>query len=88
MDNEETLKELLEITKENNVMLRKLYKGYVIGKIFSILYWIIIIGLGIGAFYYVQPYIDTLNDTYKMIMGDHSTSTSAFGIEFLKKFVK
>jgi len=34
------------------------------------LYWIFIILLGLGAFYFVQPYFDQLKTTYEAIGGN------------------
>ena len=69
MDNE--MKELLEQVKataeENNKILKSIRRSSRISYFFSILYWIVIISISVGAFYYVQPYIDDLTKTYSQI---------------------
>jgi TRAP-type C4-dicarboxylate transport system permease small subunit len=58
---------LIRLSEENNDKIRALHKSMVWGRIFRIVYWVIIIGLAIGAFYYLQPYIDSLTDAYGQI---------------------
>ena len=69
MDNE--MKELLEQVKataeENTKILKSIRRSSRISYFFSILYWIVIISISVGAFYYVQPYIDDLTKTYSQI---------------------
>jgi len=66
MDSEE--KELLhktvELLEDNNKILRKIRRTMRIGTIAKIIYWTIIIGAAIGAFYFVQPYLDHLLEVY------------------------
>ncbi len=59
------LNKALEIAEENNKMLRSLTRSMKIARIMSAIYWIFIIGSAVGAFYLVQPYIETLMATYK-----------------------
>ena len=62
-------KSLLERTyalaEENNNILRKMRRSNLISTIFRVAYWVIIIGLGLGAYYFLQPYlmsaVDILN---------------------------
>lgn len=58
---------LLELTEENNKLLRKLYRGTLVHRWITISYWVVIIGLSLGAFYFVQPYLDTLGVTYDVL---------------------
>ena len=64
MDQEE--KQLLENTfnlaKENNQMLHKIRRSQRIANITRFFYWLIIIGITVGAFYFVQPYVNQLQD--------------------------
>jgi len=58
---EQDLKELLqanlEISKENNKILRKMRGAQRWAQITRVIYYLIIAGLAVGAFYYIQPYI-------------------------------
>jgi len=67
MDDPES-KKLLEDTyklmQENNGMLRAMRRSMRIGRIMSFLYWALIIGSAVGAYYFVQPYINQLLGVY------------------------
>ncbi|HXK40049.1 MAG TPA: hypothetical protein VJ837_04420 [Candidatus Paceibacterota bacterium] len=58
------LREALELSRENNIILRKMWRATLWGRAVKTLYWLVIIGITIGAFYFLQPYIDTLQDVY------------------------
>lgn len=40
------------------------------GRIFHFFYWVIIIGLSIGAYYFVQPYVEQVQGVYGGFKGD------------------
>ena len=58
------VEESLEISRENNKLLHKLHHTVIWGRVFRILYWIVIIGATMGAYYFVQPVIDSLLESY------------------------
>ncbi len=60
----ENLKELLEIEKENNHLLKKLWRNVKITRATKFLYWTVIIAMTLGAYYYIQPFIDGLVEVY------------------------
>ena len=66
MDQEvkDTLRKVLELELKNNSMLVSIKRSILWTRVFSVLYWIIIIGVAIGAYYYVQPYIDGVLKAY------------------------
>jgi hypothetical protein len=52
-----------------------------LARIMSILYWVVIIGSAIGAFYLIQPYLDALSNIYggaKTGLGDFSGIIDSF----------
>ncbi len=61
------LHENLRLAKENNRILVKLQKFQRFQKNTKILYWIIIVAIGLGAYYYVKPYIDNVYDIYNTV---------------------
>jgi len=65
---DEETKKLLEDTlilnKENNEILRKLYKAQRLAQITRIIYWIVIVGVTLGAFYFIQPFFDSILGAY------------------------
>lgn len=64
------LKKALELSQENNEMLRAMKRSMFIGRIFRIAYWVVIIGAGVGAYYYIEPYLDGAVSAYGSIKGD------------------
>ena len=60
-DNEtkELLEKELEIAQENNKILKKIQRGMRLGSFFSILYWLFILGTAVGAYYFLQPFVES-----------------------------
>ncbi len=54
------LDEILIITKENNQMLVSMRRLHRITLFFRVLYWCVLIGIAVGAFYFLQPYVTTI----------------------------
>ena len=54
----ETLRRVAVLAEENNVILKKIIRNNRIATTFWLLYWLIIIGVSVGAYYYIQPYIE------------------------------
>ncbi|HRY62227.1 MAG TPA: hypothetical protein P5056_00405 [Candidatus Paceibacterota bacterium] len=55
---EEKLDELLKLTKENNKILRGMRSSQRWASFFNYIYYALIIGSFIGAYYYLQPIVD------------------------------
>ncbi len=57
-------KSLLERTykmaEENNEILRSIRNSTRWSNAFKIIYWTVILGFSFGAYYFIQPYLDTL----------------------------
>ena len=66
---EERIDRLEKLAKENNKILKKLRNNMRMGTIMRILYWGVIIGSMLGAYYYLQPFIKPLLDTYDTLIG-------------------
>ena len=63
-ENRDMLRKILELEQKNNKMLQGIKSSILWSRIFQVAYWIVILGLGIGAFYYLQPYIDQVLSAY------------------------
>jgi hypothetical protein len=76
---EEETKKLLEdnlaLNKENNRILLKLYNIQRWAQITRVIYWFVIIGISVGAFYFIQPFLSSL-------AGAYGIDTSSFGNSF------
>lgn len=72
-------KSLLERTykmaEENNAILRSIRRTARIGTVMKVLYWVVIIGLSVGAFYFLQPYLEFMKST--LGLGENKTQTSS-----------
>ena len=61
------VRDLLELTKENNAMLHKMHRGLFWGRVFSLFYWLIVAGGFVASYYYLEPYINSAISTYEKV---------------------
>ena len=64
------LEDVKNLSIENNKILHKLRNTARLATIWRIFYWIVIIGLTFGSFYFIQPYIEQLKGIYSGFSGD------------------
>lgn len=60
----ETLKEIVELTRENNKLLKGIRNSQRWASALRAIYWIIIIVSAIGGYYALKPYLSTVSDVY------------------------
>ena len=58
----ELLLSTFNLVKENNKMLHKMRRAQKIADFMRFMYWLIIIGISIGGYYVVQPYVTQMQD--------------------------
>ena len=58
------LERTYKLTEENNDILRALRRSQRVGTAFRAAYWILIILTSFGAYYFIQPYVQTLGGLY------------------------
>lgn len=68
-DLSQKIDELIVLTKENNELLHKVRRTQQIAQITRAFYWVVIIGLGFGSFYFLQPYLGSLMNVYGGVSG-------------------
>ena len=56
----ELLQRVANQVDENNQILRGIRRVQRFATVYRIVYWVLIIGLSFGAFYFIQPYINML----------------------------
>ena len=61
------LEENLELARENNAILRKMQRSARMAQIVRVIYWVFLIGSIIGAYYYLEPFIRVITDSYDQI---------------------
>ncbi len=64
---EELMRSNLKVSKENNKLLHKIWKDVRYRRFIKFFYWVIIIGLSLGSYYYAQPYIEKAIGIYTSI---------------------
>ena len=69
MDDEDRklLREVLEISRENRKKINRLYRSFWWSKVGRLFYWLVIIGITLGSFYYLQPYVDKLREAFSAV---------------------
>jgi hypothetical protein len=58
------LEKSVALAEENNKMLHRLTRSLVWGRIIRIVYWTLLIGSAVGAYYFIQPYIEQIIGVY------------------------
>jgi len=66
-EDKKIIRENLELAKENQHLLKKIRRGQFFENVSRVFYWIIIIGASLGAYYFVQPYMDKIRDIFLQI---------------------
>ena len=64
-DDKALLKETLKLAQENNRLLRKINRNMQWARVMKTLYWLVIIGAMLGAYYLLQPVIESARGTYQ-----------------------
>ncbi len=63
-ETKQILKENLEISKENNDMLKKMVRSQKLTNIYRVVYWGIIIFSSLGAYYFIKPFLGNMLNIY------------------------
>ncbi len=69
-DEKSMLAKSYDLAQENNKILRGMLSRARWGNFFRLVYWLIILALALGAFYYVKPYFDMMVKTYQSVTSD------------------
>jgi uncharacterized membrane protein YraQ (UPF0718 family) len=75
---QQLLKESLEISKENNQMLKKMVRNQKWTNIYRVVYWGIIIFSSVGAYYFIQPFLGNLFNVYTGGVSNTSSMNDVF----------
>jgi len=60
----ELLNKSASLAEDNNKMLHSIRRSMRLASFVRIIYWVLIIGSAVGAYYFIQPYIDQLIGVY------------------------
>ncbi len=64
---EEKINKILELTEENNQIIKKMHRSQKIQNIFRNIYWVIILATAFGAYYFLQKYFNNIFSDYQNI---------------------
>ncbi|MDD5318667.1 MAG: hypothetical protein PHF79_02510 [Candidatus Pacebacteria bacterium] len=88
MENNDDLKQLIEETlrigKENQRVLKHLESTFRIYRYLTVLRWLFVVAIAVGAFYFLQPFMQEIAKIYQAVTGNH-ISLPDFD-SFLKSF--
>ena len=68
------LEETYRLTQENADILRGIQRSQRTSNVLKIVYWVAIIVLSFGAYYLIQPYVNTLKSSVNDITGSDTLS--------------
>ncbi|MHB8651744.1 MAG: hypothetical protein ACYC8S_01255 [Minisyncoccota bacterium] len=60
----ELLDEVVALSRENNEILRAMRRRQRVGGVVRAVYWLVILGSMVGAYYYFQPQMQSVIDLY------------------------
>jgi uncharacterized membrane protein len=80
-EEKEILKKTLELSQENNKMLHAIKRSMIWGRVFRIVYWVVILGAAVGIYYYIEPYIDSAIGAYGNVKGDLQNFSELFKLK-------
>ena len=63
-ESKKLLEATLTLAQENNKMLHTMRRSMRMARIMSFFYWAFIIGSAVGAYYFIQPFINPLLNMY------------------------
>ena len=63
------LEENLEISRQSLKILKGIRRGNRLAMIFKVLYWLVILGIVAGVYYFVEPYVKSALGTIQQVQG-------------------
>ena len=85
-EQEKLLEETYQLAKENNKMLRRVRGVQKRQALWSVLKIVVVICLALGAFYYLEPYLNKILGLYNSISGIEQKINSSSLKSLLDKF--
>ena len=87
-ESKKLLEETFQLVSDNNKILHGIRRSQRIASFMRALYWLIIIGISIGSFYYISPYLDKILGLYNSLSDTEQKLNSSSGSiqDLLKNF--
>lgn len=64
MDTDKEIRDIKEMVRENNRILKKMQSRFRWATIGTVVKWIIYLGILFGTWYYLQPFFDQMKETF------------------------
>jgi hypothetical protein len=61
------LEKNLATSQESLKILKKMHRATVVARVFKVLYWLMIMGITVGAYIYLKPYIIKLQEMIQRV---------------------
>lgn len=75
-DLDELVRANLKLTQENNKMLKAMRRSVIYGRIFRVLFWLLLLGGSYVVYYvFLEPYVVKISQVYEQVQGIQSTMT-------------
>ncbi len=68
-EDKEILDKTYELAESNNRMLKSLYRSNQVNRVMRAVYWLFIVGASFGAYYFIQPYLESVLGVYSSMSG-------------------
>ena len=85
-ESKQLLQNTLVLAEENNKMLHKIRGVQKRGTLWQVLKLIVIIGIALGSFYYIEPYLNKIMDLYNSVSGMQQQINNSPIQDLLEKF--
>ena len=76
------LERALALAEENNGILQSIRRTNRLALLARVLYWVVILGFSVGAYYFIQPYVTNLFDLYGSMSGLNTSSSNPYSSLF------
>ena len=63
-EDKQKLDRLLELAEDNNAYIKKVRSSQKTAQMFKAIYWVVIIIVMLGGFYFIQPYVADMVNLY------------------------
>lgn len=77
------LEKNLKVSEENNKILHKMHRSMKWASILRAIYWVVIVGSAVGAYYFLQPFIDGARENVETIFSGVEALQDLSGIDSL-----
>ncbi len=84
-EEKELLHRTVALSEENNDILRSIQRHMRLGRLVTLLYWVILIAGVFGTYYYFQPYIQKVVGAYQSAQGSVSKFEALFNAKATTK---